>query len=65
MIKPHLAYWGSPFKWRGEIEFEDKRDEHNDALRRYDGAIGTDRIVASRAEAGAMTLRPGTFMNIG
>ncbi len=23
MIKPHLAYWGSPFKWRGEIEFEE------------------------------------------
>lgn len=20
-IKPHLAYWGSPFKWRGEISF--------------------------------------------
>ena len=23
MIKPHLAYWGSPFGWRGEIEFAD------------------------------------------
>ncbi len=22
LIKPHLAYWGSGFKWRGEIEFE-------------------------------------------
>lgn len=22
MIKPHLAYWGSPFAWRGEIEFD-------------------------------------------
>ena len=22
MIKPHLAYWGSPFGWRGEIEFD-------------------------------------------
>jgi len=22
MIKPHLAYWGSPFSWRGEISFE-------------------------------------------
>jgi len=21
LIKPHLAYWGSPFSWRGEIEF--------------------------------------------
>jgi hypothetical protein len=22
LIKPHLAYWGSPFRWRGEIRFE-------------------------------------------
>jgi sugar phosphate isomerase/epimerase len=22
MIKPHLAYWGSPFRWRGDIAFE-------------------------------------------
>jgi hypothetical protein len=21
LIKPHLAYWGSPFSWRGEIDF--------------------------------------------
>lgn len=24
LIKPHLAYWGSPFSWRGEITFEDE-----------------------------------------
>ena len=23
-IKPHLAYWGSPFSWRGEITFEEE-----------------------------------------
>ncbi len=23
LIKPHVAYWGSPFSWRGEIEFAD------------------------------------------
>ena len=22
MIKPHIAYWGSPFAWRGEISFQ-------------------------------------------
>lgn len=22
-VKPHLAYWGSPFSWRGEITFSD------------------------------------------
>lgn len=21
LIKPHLGYWGSPFRWRGDIEF--------------------------------------------
>ncbi len=24
LIKPHLAYWGSPFEWRGAITFEDE-----------------------------------------
>jgi len=24
MIKPHLAYWGSPFSWRGEIDFDSR-----------------------------------------
>lgn len=24
LIAPHLAYWGSPFSWRGEIEFKDE-----------------------------------------
>ena len=23
LIKPHLAYWGSPFAWRGEIQFDE------------------------------------------
>ncbi|MFQ5670092.1 MAG: hypothetical protein ACE5HD_06175 [Acidobacteriota bacterium] len=23
LVKPHLAYWGSPFRWRGEISFQD------------------------------------------
>ncbi len=23
LIKPHLAYWGSPFEWRGAISFDD------------------------------------------
>lgn len=26
LVKPHLAYWGSGFSWRGEVEF-DGRDE--------------------------------------
>lgn len=23
MVKPHLAYWGSPFSWRGEVDFSE------------------------------------------
>lgn len=23
-VKPHLAYWGTPFRWRGEIRFEEE-----------------------------------------
>lgn len=26
MMKPHLAYWGSPFSWRGAIKFPDDED---------------------------------------
>lgn len=26
LIKPHLAYWGTGFSWRGEIAFEDAGD---------------------------------------
>jgi len=26
LIKPHLAYWGSRFPWRGEIAFDDDAD---------------------------------------
>ena len=26
MIKPHLAYWGSPFAWRGEIRFDSEAE---------------------------------------
>jgi len=25
-IKPHLAYWRSPFEWRGEITFESREE---------------------------------------
>jgi len=23
LVKPHIAYWGSPFSWRGDIRFDD------------------------------------------
>jgi hypothetical protein len=27
LVKPHLAYWGSPFSWRGDIRFDDPADQ--------------------------------------
>lgn len=35
MIKPHLAYWGSPFSWRGEIAFE-KREHWDRFFHQYE-----------------------------
>lgn len=26
LVTPHLAYWGSPFSWRGEIEFDSEEE---------------------------------------
>lgn len=26
LMKPHIAYWGSKFSWRGEIDFQDKAE---------------------------------------
>jgi hypothetical protein len=26
MIKPHLAYWGTKFRWRGDIDFKSKKE---------------------------------------
>jgi len=37
MIKPHLAYWGSGFSWRGEIDFEtdEQRNRFFDSYERW------------------------------
>lgn len=37
LIKPHLAYWGSPFRWRGEIQFDNDEewDRFFDGYRRW------------------------------
>lgn len=41
LIKPHLAYWGSPFRWRGEIAFDtadgsdEKWDRFFDSYQRW------------------------------
>jgi len=38
MIKPHIAYWGSPFSWRGEIAF-DSEEEWQRFFETYEGWI--------------------------
>jgi len=38
MIKPHLAYWGSPFDWRGDISFTTD-DEWNQFFNTYDNWV--------------------------
>ena len=46
LVKPHLAYWGSPFRWRGEIAFEDA--EARARFFRDYGAWMSDLALATR-----------------
>ncbi|MEQ8762843.1 MAG: hypothetical protein RL885_02880 [Planctomycetota bacterium] len=64
-VKPHLAYWGSPFGWRGDIDFEKPEDRERfwadysawiaavaSICREADGfAVGTelDRLIGDEA----------------
>jgi hypothetical protein len=52
LLKPHLAYWGSPFSWRGEIRFEQASAQQRffDDYRRWMDALlpavaGADALV--------------------
>ncbi len=47
MIIPHLAYWGSPFAWRGEIVFE------GPALERFFASYRAWIVDVARATRGA------------
>ena len=40
LIKPHLGYWGSPFSWRGEIEFPEPSEQER-FFRTYQSWIAT------------------------
>ena len=46
MIKPHLAYWGSSFSWRGAVDFQ-ARWGHQDSggTRSREGAGGPAWII--------------------
>ena len=50
LIKPHLAYWRSPFSWRGEIEF-DSEDTWARFWRDYEAWIVALASAATEADA--------------
>ncbi len=48
MVKPHLAYWGSPFSWRGEVDFSEPtaRRRFFDDYQRWIVALAADTSSA-------------------
>jgi hypothetical protein len=50
MIKPHIAYWGSPFGWRGEITFDSDEAWHR-FFETYERWITLVAEIASDADA--------------
>ena len=50
MIKPHISYWGSPFEWRGEIEF-DSETEWRRFFTTYERWIGLVAELSREADA--------------
>jgi hypothetical protein len=48
MIKPHLAYWGTKFRWRGDINFESE-EEWQVFFRDYEEWIVTIAIIAEKS----------------
>ena len=53
LIKPHLAYWGSPFSWRGAIEFDDP-DARTRFFSTYEAWVTLLARVVSDADAFAV-----------
>ena len=47
MIKPHLAYWGTKFRWRGDIEFNSET-EWQTFFKDYEGWIVTLAEIAEK-----------------
>ena len=50
MIKPHLAYWGSPFRWRGDITFETE-DQWRRFFSQYEAWVTRAAEVCAEADA--------------
>lgn len=59
LVKPHLAYWGSPFRWRGEIRFDDPA-----ALERFWRDYTAWIVEIARATRGADAFAVGTELEL-
>ena len=57
-IKPHIAYWGSPFSWRGEIEFDTPEQ-----WRRFWREYGDWIVDMAKASRGADAFVVGTELD--
>lgn len=63
MVKPHLAYWGSGFAWRGEIAFKDAEAEAR-FFREYTAWVEQLARLTAGADAFAVgTELQGTIRN--
>jgi hypothetical protein len=54
LVKPHLAYWGSPFAWRGEITFGDDEMKWRRFFTTYEEWITRVATLSERADAFAV-----------
>jgi len=50
MLKPHLAYWGSNFSWRGDINFDSKK-HWDDFFKDYQDWIVVQAKIAEKYKA--------------
>ena len=57
-IKPHIAYWGSGFSWRGDIDFEDEG-----ARARFFETYRAWIVAVARASRGADAFCVGTELD--
>lgn len=53
LIKPHLAYWGSQFAWRGDIKFDDEA-QWKRFFQEYTGWIESLAALSTGADAFAI-----------
>ncbi len=58
LIKPHIAYWGSKFRWRGEIDFADEKE-----LARFFATYETWITSMARMSKGADAFVIGTELD--